>query len=60
MSTCRLRVLAGRRDALFTHHSDSVNPDTFGDRGSGQGRRAAPFDAKEALLETSYGEEIYI
>ena len=43
---CRTRILAGRRDALhgkvLTHPSDSVNPDTFGDGGSGQGWRAAP------------------
>ena len=41
MSTYYLRVLAGRTDALLTHPSDSVNPDTFGDDGSGQERRAA-------------------
>ena len=41
MSTYRLRVLAGRRGALLTHPSDSVNLDTFDDGGSGQGRRAA-------------------
>ena len=42
MSTCHSRVLAGRGDVLLTHPSDSVNPDTFGDSGSGQGLRAAP------------------
>ena len=36
MSMCRVRVLAGQRGALLTHPGDSVNPDTFGDGGSGQ------------------------
>ena len=40
MLTYRLRVLAGRRGALLTHPSDSVNLDTFDDDGTGQGRRA--------------------
>ena len=31
MSTYRLTILAGRRGALLTHPSDSVNPDTFDD-----------------------------
>ena len=35
MSTHRLRVVADRRSALLTHPSDSVNPDTFSDGGSG-------------------------
>ena len=35
MSNCRSRVLAGRKDTLPTHSSDNVNPDTFGDGGSG-------------------------
>ena len=42
---CRLtasRVLAGRRGALLTHSKESVNPDTFGNGGSGRRRRAAP------------------
>ena len=42
MSTYRLRVLAGQRDALLIQSNDSVNLDTFDDGGSGQGRRAAP------------------
>ena len=42
MSTYRLRVLADQRSALLTHPSDSVTMDTFGDDGSGRGRRAAP------------------
>ena len=42
MSTYLLKVVADRRSALLTHPSDSVNPDTFSDGGSGQGRRAAP------------------
>ena len=43
MSTYGLRVLAGRRGALLIHlGSDSVNPNAFGDDGSGQGRIAAP------------------
>ena len=41
MSTYRLRVVADRRSVLLTHPSDSVNPDTFSDGGSGQERRAA-------------------
>ena len=41
MSTCRLRVLAGGRGELLTHPRDSMNPDTFGDGDSVQGRRAA-------------------
>ena len=40
--TCRLRVLEDRRGALHTYPSNSLNSDTFGDGGSGQGRIAAP------------------
>ena len=53
--------MAGRRGELPIQPGDSVNPDTFGDGGSGPkdgGRRH--FDAKEAFMETSVGEEIYI
>ena len=39
---CRLIAKAGRKGNLFTHPSDSVNPDAFDDGGRGQGRRAAP------------------
>ena len=42
MATYRLRVLASRWGALLTRPSDSINPSTFGDGGSGQGRRATP------------------
>ena len=63
MPTCRPRVLAGGRCTLhgkvLAHTSDRVNPDAFGN-GSGQGRRAAPFDAEHAFLKADIDEEIYI
>ena len=62
MPTCRVRVLAGRRGTLLTNPYDSVNPNTFGDGGSGQGQRAelCLFNAEERFLEMSVGEDIYI
>ena len=43
MSIYHVRVVEGRRGALITHPSDSMNPDAFDDDDSGQGRKAAPF-----------------
>ena len=42
MSTCHLKVLAGRRGALLTHPSYSMSSVAFSDGGSGQGRKATP------------------
>ena len=49
MSTCRLRVLVGRRGALLTHSNDSVT-DTFDDGGDGQGQRAASLGCRGDIL----------
>ena len=60
MSTCRLKVLADIRGVLLTHPSDSLNPDMFGDGGSGRGRNAAPLLCRGYILGTSVGEELYL
>ena len=61
MSTCCLRVLAGRRGGLLNQHSDTLYiPIHLVTVAAAEDRELRHFNAEEALLEISVGEEIYI
>ena len=51
MPTHHLRVLPGRRGALLTHPSDSVNPDMIGDDVAAEDGELRHFDAEDAFLD---------
>ena len=57
MSTCRLRVLAGRSGVLLIHPGDSGNPGTFGDGGSApkDGELLSGVPGGMGLLNKIYG-----
>ena len=63
ISTCHLRVRAGRRGALhkgvLIHSSNSVNPDTLATVAA-KDEELRNFDTEQAFSEASVDEEIYI
>ena len=63
MSTCHLRVMAGRKGVLhkrvLLHPSDDVNPDTLA-TAPAKDKELHHYDGEQAFLEASVDEGIYI